>query len=234
MADLGFGDWRRAQLYGHVLLEALSGPWAPLIKRDTGSAFIEICRVLSERETERLMRDPVDLSADDIDWAAVRALAPPMLAMYGDDFRSITGHDLEELRELGQSAIDLRREYRTPRQAISYAIGDCEVVLPTAYFEDRSYVAAVPDEGSWNAVVPMCAARPPRRVPGPTSKALSAYGQADLDRAFGRVDRRAPGLDRRPAASEACSLRPTQVTQIRIWNGAVTTRPPLSSGIQRA
>jgi hypothetical protein len=103
------------------------------------------------------MRRPADLSVDQIDWAAVRALAPLMLQLYDDEFHATTGHDLEELRELGQQAINMRREYRTPRHAVSYAIGDCEVVLPTAFFEDRSYVVAVPEHSSWNAVVPDCA-----------------------------------------------------------------------------
>jgi hypothetical protein len=157
MADLSFSDERHARLYGHILLEALSGPWARPIQLETGPAFTEMCRVLYERQRSRLKHRPLDLSADDIDWAAVRALAPLMLHWYDDEFHLTTGHDLEELRELGQLAVEARREYRTPRHAIAYAIGECEVVLPAAYFEDRSFVAAVPDESSWNLVVPECA-----------------------------------------------------------------------------
>lgn len=157
MVDRSFAERHSADLYGHILLEALGGPWASHIKRELGPAFAEVCRVLLVRQERRLWSDPVDLAADDIDWAAVRALAPLMLARYDDEFHATTGHDLDELRELGKLAVDARREYQEPRNAISYAIGDCEVVMPTAYLEDRSKVAAVPDASSWNAVAPECA-----------------------------------------------------------------------------
>lgn len=50
MAELSFVDERHAQLYGHILVEALSGPWAHPIKIEIGPAFSEMCRQLTPQE----------------------------------------------------------------------------------------------------------------------------------------------------------------------------------------
>lgn len=158
MADEGFRESREADLYSRILVEAMGGPWAPLIKHELGPEFMEMCRVLYERQEGRLRRDPADLSADAIDWAAVRSLAEPTLRLYDDDeFHATTGHNLEELQRLYEIAVSGRREYLRLRHAISYAIGKCEVAFPTAYLEDRTYIAVVPDDDGWNKVVPECA-----------------------------------------------------------------------------
>jgi hypothetical protein len=114
-------------------------------------------RALLDRKEERLNSEsPTQI--DDIDWAAIRVVAPAMLRLYDDfEFHPITGHTLAELVELERLAIAAWREYRTPRHAILYRIGDCVVELPTGYIDQGVLLAATPDERSWNQAVPECA-----------------------------------------------------------------------------
>jgi hypothetical protein len=157
MREASYLERRLADLYGHVLLEALSGPWARRLRQELGNGLVPLSRALLDRQDERLNSESAT-PIDDIDWAAIRVVAPAMLRLYDDfEFHPTTGHTLAELVELERLAIAAWREYRTPRHAISYRIGDCVVELPTGYIDQGVRLAATPDERSWNQVVPECA-----------------------------------------------------------------------------
>jgi hypothetical protein len=158
VATKGSVERRLADLYAHVLLEAVGGPYAAAIKASLGAGVVPLLNALKARQARRLRRRSDHLPLDDIDWAAVRAVVPEIQARFDDvDLHLLTGHHLEELAELHQMAVERWREYRTPLHAVSYRIGDCVVELPTAYLARGDYVVAVPDLQSWNAVVPPCA-----------------------------------------------------------------------------
>jgi hypothetical protein len=144
-------------LYRHVLLEALSGPFARRLWQELGAGLVPLWRALLDRQDERLNSEsPTQI--DDIDWAAIRVVAPAMLRLYDEStLHATTGHTLADLAELERLAIAAWREYRTPRHAISYRIGDCVVELPTGYIDRGVLLAAAPDERSWNQAVPECA-----------------------------------------------------------------------------
>lgn len=146
-----------ADLYGHVLLESVSGPFARRLRHELGDGLVPIWDALLERQRARLKsKSPTPI--DDIDWAAIRVVAPAMLRLYDESTLHLTtGHSLADLAELQRLAIAAWREYRTPCHAISYRIGDCVVELPTGYIDRGVLLAAAPEARSWNDVVPECA-----------------------------------------------------------------------------
>ena len=157
MSELVYLAKELADLYGHVLLEALSGPVAHHLKHELGDGLVPVWQALLERQEERLMAgSPTPI--DDIDWAALRVVVPAMLRLYDEStLHATTGHTLADLAELERLAIAARREYRTPHHAISYRIGDCVVELPARYIDRGVLLVAAPDNQSWNDAVPNCA-----------------------------------------------------------------------------
>jgi hypothetical protein len=147
-----------AHLYARMLLEAVSGPFTRAIHEELGAALVPLWDALLERHEERLDDGTPTVPMDDIDWAAIRVTAPAMLRIYDEGtFQTIAGRSLADLAELEQMAIAAWREYRTPHHAISYRIGKCVVELPVAWVAKGTTLAGVPDEKSWNSVVPECA-----------------------------------------------------------------------------
>jgi hypothetical protein len=147
-----------AQLYARILLEAVSGPFTRAIHEELGAALVPLWDALLERHEERLYHRTPTVPMDDIDWAAIRVTAPAMLRIYDEGtFQTIAGRSLADLAELEQMAIAAWREYRVPHHAISYRIGPCVVELPVRYIAMGTRLAGVPDDDSWNSVVPECA-----------------------------------------------------------------------------
>jgi hypothetical protein len=158
VSDSAFVDPRTAELYARMLLEAVSGPFSRAIQHELGSAIVPLWRALLERQSERLGHELPTLPMDDIDWAAIRVTAPAMLRLYDEGtFHAVAGRSFVDLAELEEMAIAAWREYRTPQHAMSYRVGNCLVELPVVFVARGRRLAAVPDEKSWNAVVPECA-----------------------------------------------------------------------------
>jgi hypothetical protein len=183
---------RLADLYGHLLLEARSGPYSFRIAEELGPGTPPVWLALLERQNSRLRdgHDPVPI--DGIDWAAIRVIAPAMLRRYDDaTLYSTTGYRLPDLAELERLAVSMRREYRTPRHAIAYQIGDCVVEFPAMYVARGVMLAAVPDEPSWDRVVPECARGRREEFLEPLRRAFQ--GSRTVDR--GWAERRVSSID---------------------------------------
>jgi len=106
MARDRLADRKQADLYCHILWEAITGPFARQIRQEHGPGLISVCEAALQRASKRLPREPADLALDEIEWALVKLLAPTMLREYDDStFHSTTGHGIDELTELQRVAL---------------------------------------------------------------------------------------------------------------------------------
>lgn len=107
---------------------------------------------------EHLREDEEDIEADEVDWAVIRVLVPVLLRHHHDqDFQTITGFDFDDVRSLRDLATAQIREFASSTDFLTHQHGSCVVRLPTVRVATNVRLVGVPDEGSWDRVMPACA-----------------------------------------------------------------------------
>jgi hypothetical protein len=140
-------------------MDVRGGPWWSRIHPEIGSASIPLYDALFDRVEARLLAGHHDVyELDELDWTAIRCLVPVVLEKHTDrDFHLSTGYSFDDLRGLGERAVDQVRAAGSVGGGISYQIGPCVVSLPVRRIWRKVFLAAAPDESSWDRVVPECA-----------------------------------------------------------------------------
>lgn len=156
---MGGASHRQVVLYRRLLGE-IGGGYGRQMKERLGVASIDVYRALRERLRQRAPTpgsDTPTVTLDVVDWAAIRVLAPMVLELYDEgEFRTITGFSLQDAELLLQLARSHIRESHLPPGFITCQIGECLVRLPREHVAD-SLLIGVPDDASWDRVVPECA-----------------------------------------------------------------------------
>jgi hypothetical protein len=151
-------DRRELQLYGNVLLDILSGPYAARIRGELGRASVPIYEALLQRTELTLASGIEHWQPDDVDWAALRSICPAVLTLHDEaEFATVTGFTFDDVRALQAKAEATVRAYYHIGRRITYQIGSCRVNFPIRYVASGAELAAVPDAQSWDDVVPECA-----------------------------------------------------------------------------
>jgi hypothetical protein len=148
-----------AELYLRLLWE-LGGGYGRALQVDLGEASSDLYVAIRERLRAQgaTKNEASEFDFDDVDWAAIRAIAPAIRNRVPPaEFRIVTGFTFEDLDRLLDRANEAIYRRTTPKHAIALQIGLCQVVIPVRFIAQGQQLAAVPDAASWNTVVPRCA-----------------------------------------------------------------------------
>jgi hypothetical protein len=142
-------------------LGELAGPYGRVIRGDLGASSEPVFRALRDRllrrRSEGLSSDEIHL--DEVDLAAVRTLVPIILRRHDPgEFATVTRYTFDDLVDLLDRATELIREVRIVAGYITVQHGSCMVQLPHATVARNETLVLAPDAGSWDRVMPACAA----------------------------------------------------------------------------
>jgi hypothetical protein len=134
-----------AELY-YLVLREVGGGYGSEIKAALGAASSEVFNEIRKRLLSRAKSEPdaTGLDIDDIDWAAIRAVAPVILSTIPEDeFRTATGRTLKEVRGLLVVANAKIRQHEYRRGYVSHQRGTCVIRLPATALARNITLAGV-------------------------------------------------------------------------------------------
>jgi hypothetical protein len=144
----------------YLVLRELGGGYGREIGERLGLPSAEVFEAIRLRLRSRARSDPhaTGIDLDEIDWAAIRAIAPIVLSVMPEsEFQIVTGRSFGEVESLLAMAKDRIRIYQAGRGFVTHQRGACVVSLPITALRRNVTLAGVPDADSWNLLMPECA-----------------------------------------------------------------------------